>query len=175
MLEPGMSILPGNPVFQLVKIETVNVNVPVPENEIANMKKGQKAQIRVSAIGDHPFEGEVKEIGVLSNPLSHTYMVKVGLKNPEGVLKPGMVCEATISNPMMTKRIVVPLSAIQTGANGEKFVFVATSGKVAKRAIETGPLVNNGVVINNGLSSGDLIITEGYQKINVNTPIQIVR
>jgi RND family efflux transporter MFP subunit len=175
MLEPGMSVLPGNPVFQLVKIEKVNANVPVPENEIAGIKKGQKAQVQVSALGDQKFEGEVKEIGVLSNPLSHTYRVKVELNNPEQRLKPGMVCQVTIDDPTLENQIVVPLSAVQTDSHGEKFVFVATSGKVAKRAIETGPLVNNGVVINNGLSSGDLIITEGYQKINVNTPIQIVR
>lgn len=60
ILQPGMSVLPGDPVFQLVKIEKVNANVPVPENEIAGIKKGQKAQVHVSALGDQLFEGEVK-------------------------------------------------------------------------------------------------------------------
>lgn len=177
MLEPGMSVLPGNPVFQLFKIEKVNANVPVPENEIAGIKKGQKAQVQVSALGDQLFEGEVKEIGVLSNPLSHTYRIKVELKNPEQRLKPGMVCKVTINNPTLENQVVVPLSAVQTDGHGEKFVFVANpnTGKAMKKSIVTGPMKNNGVVINSGLAANDLIITEGYQKINENTTLQIVR
>ena len=175
MIEPGMNIIPGNPVLQLVKIEKVKVSIPVPENEITGIAKGQKVQVRVSAIGGQSFEGEVKEIGVLSNPLSHTYTVKVELNNPDGMLKPGMVCEAAISNPAIENRIVVPLSAVQQNSNGEKYVFIANSGKAEKRAVETGSLVSNGVVVKNGLSSGDLLITEGYQKINQNTTIEIMK
>ncbi len=175
MIEPGMSIVPGNPVFQLVKIEKVKVSIPVPENEIVGISKGQKAQVRVSAIGDQSFEGEVKEIGVLSNLFSHTYSVKVELNNPQGNLKPGMVCEATINNPAMTSQIVVPLSAVQQTGNGKKYVFIASNGIVTKRTVQTGSLVNTGVVIKNGLSVGDLLIIEGYQKIDQNSTIQIIR
>lgn len=175
MVEPGMSIVPGNPVFQLVKIEKVKVGIPVPEKEITAITKGQKVQVRVSAIGEQLYEGEVKEIGVLSNLLSHTYTVKVELNNPQGTLKPGMVCEATISNPSITGRIVVPLSAVQLRGNGEKYVFVANSGKAEKRTVETGPLVSKGVVITKGLSTGDQLITEGYQKIGDNSAIEIIR
>lgn len=175
MVEPGMSIVPGNPVLQLVKIEKVKVGIPVPEKEITAIAKGQKAQVRVSAIGDQLYDGEVKGIGVLSNPLSHTYTVKVELNNPQGTLKPGMVCEATISNPSIASRIVAPLSAVQLRGNGEKYVFVANSGKAEKRTVETGPLVSKGVVITKGLSAGDLLITEGYQKIGDNSAIEIIR
>jgi len=177
MLQPGMSVLPGNPVFQLVKIEKVNANVPVPENEIAGIKKGQKAQVHVSALGDQLFEGEVKEIGVLSNPLSHTYRIKIELNNPEQLLKPGMVCKVTIDDPTLENRVVVPLSAVQMDGNGNKFVFVANpdTGKALKKSIVTGSLKYNGVVINSGLAANDLLITEGSQKINENSIIQIVR
>lgn len=175
MIEPGMSIIPGNPVFKLVKIEKVKVNIPVPENEIKRIAKGQKVNVCVSALDNRRYIGEVKEIGVLSNPLSHTYSVKVELDNPEGDMKPGMVCEAAISKPAITNRIVIPLSAVQSGANSEKFVYVVHSDKAQKRAIETGQLVSNGVVITNGLLSGDLLIIEGYQKVNQNTIIEIIR
>ncbi len=177
MLEPGMSVLPGNPVFRLVKIEKVTANVPIPENEIASMKRGQKALVQVSALGDQKFEGEVKEIGVLSNPLSHTYRVKIELNNPEELLKPGMVCKVNINNSSLENRIIVPLSAVQIDGNGEKYVFIANSstGKAMKKLVKVGPLNYNGVVINSGLSVNDLLITEGYQKINENTILQIVR
>ncbi len=177
MIEPGMSIIPGNPVFQLVQIDNVNVKVPVPENEIAGIKKGQEAFVKVSALGEQQFEGKITEVGVLSNPLSHTYNIKIELNNPDKVLKPGMVCKVNISNPVMENRIVVPLSVVQIGGDKNKYVFVAdaSTNKVIKRSVELGPLASNGVVISEGLTVGDLLITEGYQKINENTIIQIVR
>ncbi|MGV8094405.1 MAG: efflux RND transporter periplasmic adaptor subunit [Mangrovibacterium sp.] len=176
-IEPGMSIIPGNPSFQLVKIEKVKVSFPVPENEIAAIAKGQKASIRVSAIGDRLFEGEVNEIGVLSNPLSHTYLVKVDLDNKDNLLKPGMVCTVRLSNPELSGRIVIPMSAVQQNANGEKFVYTANSatGKAEKKPVVAGPLAGNGIVIVSGLANGDLLITDGYQKVSENSPIQILR
>ena len=175
MLEPGMSIIPGNPVFQLVKIDKVYVKIPVPENEIVTIHKGQDVRVSVSALGNLPFEGKITEIGVLSNPLSHTYMVKAELKNQEDQLKPGMVCQAMINNPELTNRMVVPLTAVQSGANGEKYVYVANAitKKAEKRSVEPGMLVSNGIIIKSGLSDGDLLIVEGYQKISNQSSILI--
>ncbi len=177
MIEPGMSIIPGNPVFQLVKIEKVNVKIPVPENEISGIAKGQTVKIEVPALGNQQFEGKVTEVGVLSNPLSHTYMIKAELNNPERMLKPGMVCEASLSNPAFANRMIIPLSAVQAKNNGEKFVFVtnADASQAVKKPVETGALVSNGVVIKSGLTAGDMIIVEGYQKISDHSPIQIIR
>lgn len=177
MIEPGMSIIPGNPVFQLVKIDKVNVKIPVPENEIAGINKGQKAWVKVSALGDRYFEGEVTEVGVLSNPLSHTYNIKVVLNNPDKLLKPGMVCKVNISNPSLEERIVIPMSAVQVGKNNSKYVFIAnpSSNKITTKIVELGPIASNGVVVNNGLSNGDLLVTEGYQKINENSTIKIIK
>ena len=177
MIEPGMSIIPGNPSFRLVKIEKVKVSFPVPENEITGIVKGQKTSIRVSAIGDRQFEGSVDEIGVLSNPLSHTYMVKVILDNPDNLLKPGMVCSVQLSNPELTNRIIIPMSAVQLDPKGDKFVYTANTGtgKAEKKPVVAGPLTGNGVVITGGLVNGDLLITDGYQKITENSLIQILR
>ncbi len=176
-IEPGMNVIPGNPVFQLVKIEKVKVSIPVPEREISEIKRGLKAQVRVSALGDQLFEGEVKEVGVLSNPLSHTYTVKMEIKNPDLMLKPGMVCEVNITNPELENRIIIPLATIQVDGNNHKYVYVVnpTTNRAEKRLIETGLLVSNGLVIKNGLSDGDLLITEGNQKVRNNSNVQIIR
>ena len=177
LIEPGMSIIPGNPVLKLVKIDKVKISIPVPEREISELKKGMKAQVRVSALGTRLFEGNVTEIGVLSNPFSHTYTVKIELDNPELMLKPGMVCEVAIDNPEVLRRIIIPISAIQVEGDNSKFVYVVNSvtGRAEKRAIVTGALAGNGLVVEEGLSEGDLLITEGVQKIRNNSLIQIIR
>jgi RND family efflux transporter MFP subunit len=177
MVEPGMSVIPGNPVFQLVKIEKVKVKIPVPENEITGIAKGQKAEVTISALNNQRFEGKVTEIGVLSNPLSHTYTVKIELDNLGREMKPGMVCNVSLDNTAGTERIIVPMSAVQIGGDGSKYVFVADKQyhQARKRPVVTGSFVSNGVRIKEGLSAGDLLIVEGYQKLNRNSTIQIVK
>lgn len=177
MVEPGMSVIPGNPVFQLVKIEKVKVKIPVPENEITGIVKGQKAEVTISALDNQRFEGKITEIGVLSNPLSHTYTVKIELDNLGRQMKPGMVCNVSLDNTAVPDRIVVPMSAIQVGGDGSKYVFVADAQnhKALTRPVVTGSFVSNGIMIKEGLSAGDLLIVEGYQKLNRNSTIQIVK
>jgi membrane fusion protein (multidrug efflux system) len=177
MIEPGMSVVPGGPIFQLVKIEKVKVRIPVPENEIAGITKGQKAALTVSALNNQKFEGEITEIGVLSNVLSHTYTVKVELENPGKAMKPGMVCKVSLSHSTAPERIVVPASAVQVGGDGSRYVFVADAqnDKALTRPVVTGSFARNGIMIREGLAPGDLLIIEGYQKLNGNSTIQIIQ
>ncbi|MEN6457099.1 MAG: efflux RND transporter periplasmic adaptor subunit [Prolixibacteraceae bacterium] len=177
MIEPGMSIVPGGPVFQLVKIEKVKVKIPVPESEIAGITKGQRAVLTVPALNNQKFEGEITEISVLSNPLSHTYAVKVELENQGKAMKPGMVCKVSLTRSTAEERIVVPASAVQVGGNGSRYVFVADAQnhKALIKPVVTGSFVSNGIMIKEGLSSGDLLIIEGYQKLNENSTILIIK
>ena len=175
MIEPGMSVIPGNPVFQLVKIEKVYATVPIPENEIASIKKGQKAYIQVAALGNKSFEGIIEEKGVMSNPLSHTYNVKIILNNPQKLLQPGMVCNVMIHSNSSTNQVVVPSNVIQIDKNGQKYVFIANASKVMKKYVEVGSPYQNGIIITSGLQAGDQLIIEGYQKVSENTTIQIVK
>lgn len=177
MIEPGMSMIPGSTVLQLVKIEKVKVKIPVPESEIAGIAKGQKAALTVSALNNQKFEGTITEIGVLSNVLSHTYTVKVELENPGKVMKPGMVCKVSLYHSTAPDRIVVPASAVQVGGDGARYVFVADAQnqKALTKPVVTGSFVSNGIMIKEGLSSGDLLIIEGYQKLNGNSTIQIIK
>ena len=58
-VEPGQSSAAGMPPFILMKIEKVLINFSVPENEIEKIKKGKTAIVRVSALGNRSFEGEI--------------------------------------------------------------------------------------------------------------------
>jgi len=173
-IDPGMNVVPGFESIKLVTIDKVNVKVSVPENEIARVKKGATAQVDVAALDHKSFEGKIDEKGVIANPLSHTYEVKVKLNNPHRELMPGMVCEVYISSPDQQKGgILVPNSAIQILDSGERFVWLAKNGKATRKIVGTGALTNQGVVVTSGLSSGDQVIVEGNQKVSEGMKITV--
>ncbi|MDD4821319.1 MAG: efflux RND transporter periplasmic adaptor subunit [Bacteroidales bacterium] len=172
-VEPGMNVVPGVSVFKLVTIDKVKVKASIPENEISQMKEGQTARVNVAALNHKVFEGIIKEKGVMANPLSHTYEIKVELNNPDKELMPGMVCEVLISSDTTAKGIIIPNNAIQILNAGEHFVWLFKDGVARQKLVTTGAITNQGVVVTSGLAQGDKVIVEGNQKVSEGMKIEV--
>jgi RND family efflux transporter MFP subunit len=177
MIEPGSNVLPMNAVFNLVKIEKVKVKVSIPEKEINQISVGQTAKICLSALGNAYFTGKVVEKGVVANAISHTYDVKLEVVNSQKNIMPGMVCNVYLTSSKSVSNILVPQRAIQINADGKKFVFIADTvkNKVVKRLVETGNLSSDGVEVVQGLQLGEPVIVEGYQNIDENSNIKVLK
>lgn len=74
----------------------LKVKIAVPETEIAAIATGQKATITVSALNGRVFAGTVTEKGIVANPLSRSYDVKIRVDDADKELMPGMVVEAVL-------------------------------------------------------------------------------
>ena len=165
-VEVGSSAMPGVAAFKLISVDKVNVKAAVPENEISKVFEGQTARIEVSALDNTVFMGKVETKGVIANAMSHNYEVKIKVDNPQAQLMPGMVCKVFLASDTETAEIVVPNQTIQISADGRHYVWLA-DGNVAKRRFVTiGGLNDNGIVVVDGLSAGDKLIVEGFQKIS---------
>ena len=176
-VEPGMNVLPDYQVLSLLKIEQVNAVVPIPENQIANIQLGQQATVTVAALNNASFTGKVTETGVEADPLSHTYPIKIALQNNDEQLKPGMVCNVVITPKAAAPMITVPQTSVMIDTNNHTYVYVANKDghSVHKQIVQVGEAVGNGdVAILAGLQSGDGVVTEGNQKIDEQSLIQII-
>ena len=93
-IEPGETASPGRPVFRIVRLDPVEVNVGVPETDLHLVRVGQKAVVTLPALPGQSFEGTIRIINVAADPGTRTYMTRISLPNPGHVLKIGMVAEA---------------------------------------------------------------------------------
>jgi membrane fusion protein (multidrug efflux system) len=166
-IEPGMSVLPGIPAIKIIKIDKVIAKVSVSESEISIINKGQKAIITVGALGYKTFAGVVEEIGVVADPIAHTYKIKIGLPNTDHSLKPGMICDARIQTSKTFKGLIIPNQAVQVDEKGETFVFCVDDkqGQANRRNVEIGQLMNGGIELKKGLNPGDRVVVFGQQKL----------
>ena len=171
--EAGMNVMPFQPVMQLLDMSRISVSVSIPENEIATLRVGQPARIRVQAL-EAEFDAKVTEIGVVADPLSHAYPVSLQVVKPDAKLLPGMVCRVEMAEAGDTAACIeVPMRTVQIGNDGREFVWTCVEGKAHKTFIRTGGFTGNGVRVTEGLKPGDLIITEGSQKISEQTLLKI--
>ncbi len=178
MIEPGANVAPGVAVISLVNIDKVYIKIPVPEYEINRIKSGQKAVVKVGALNDAEFEGIIERMGVIANPFSHTYEVKIAVRNSNYAMRPGMVCHVTLENNVSSRAIQIPQQAVQNDPEGKRFVFVVDTinNKALRRDVITGSLISMGQIeIKDGLNPGEKVITEGYQKISNNSSVSYTR
>ena len=136
----GETVLPGVPVMKLLQIGTVKVRFSVPEQEIAAIGADSRMRITVPALGDRTFQAG-------------------------GELLPGMVCRVEVSPAGAAEQIALPVRAVQQAGDGSRFVWTVRGDSAVRTAVTTGRLVNNAVVLEDGVRSGDRIVVDGMQKI----------
>ena len=82
-MEAGENVAPGMSVARLVTASSLVVKISVPETEMSSVRTGQKAEIAITALGGETFIARVVEKGVVANPLSRTYEMKLKLEKPD--------------------------------------------------------------------------------------------
>lgn len=175
-IEPGMASI-GSVLapLELIKIESVYVKIAVPENEISKIKKGLKAKFKVSALDNKMFEGMVTNVGVVADQISRTYEVKITLKNPGLLLKPGMVCDVNLGIATDKEILAVPYQAVDKDKDNNSFVYVVDqTRKIAKkRVVHIGDYQNDNIEVISGLTFGEKVVSAGNQKLSDNCKISL--
>ena len=161
----GASVVPGVSGFKLVKIDRVKVCMSVPEKEIGQVNVGQTVRFTVGALNDEAFTGRIVNRSVTASVISHSYDVKALVDNGRHRLLPGMVCKVRLENTQGDYTIVVPQPAIQISGQ-DKFVWTVKDGKAHRLQVTTGDILNEGVIIESGLTTGDIVIVEGQEKVS---------
>jgi membrane fusion protein, multidrug efflux system len=168
--------MPNLVSLTLVKINKVYARVSVAEDEVTTVHKGQKAIIVVGALGSASWAGTVEEIGVVADPMVHTYKMRIGILNKDLSLKPGMICSVTIDNAHGVHGMLVPGRAVMIDESGRKFVYIVSPEKKALRKyIVVGRLLNNGVEVLEGLQLDNEIVVAGQHKLVDGALVEIVK
>jgi RND family efflux transporter MFP subunit len=166
-IEPGDTASAGRPVFEIVQIDPLEVNVGVPETDVHLVRIGQKAGITVPALPGKSFEGTVRIINVSADPGTRTYMARITVANPEHLLRVGMVAEATIRGDRTVSMVTLPGDAVVRDPQGatQVYVYYPDQKRVYTKRVEVGAVINKDIEIKSGLSGDELIVLAGQSKL----------
>lgn len=166
-VDPGEMAGAGVPVFTIVNIDTVRVRVGVPESDISLLRVGQAASVTAPALGDRAFNGTVETIGAVAESTSRTYPVRILVKNPQRLLRAGMIAEARVRTNSVVKAVTIPGEAVVRDAQGATLVYVyfPQQGRVFARRVQVGSVYEREVEVTSGLSGGEQIVVGGQQNL----------
>lgn len=157
---------------QVVVVNPIDAVFSVSENQLLNLQKSFKNSKNVmvqfvAADGNRYTEnGEINFIDVTLDDAMNTLKIKASFPNPDTKLISGQYGRVILKSLDSCQEIVVPMKAVQQDMTGTYVYVITTDNKIEKRDVVRGEeLEGFRVIITSGLKVGDVIVTEGFQKI----------
>ncbi len=113
----------------------------------------------------YPYRGLVDFADPKVDPKTGTFSVRAEMKNPDHALLPGEFTRVKLLLDVREDAIAVPSKAIEVETGGAYVYVVRPDSIVERRFVETGPELDNTIVVERGLEAGESIITEGCHKV----------
>lgn len=107
------------------------------------------------------------------DPKTGTFSVRATMPNPERAILPGQFTKVRVLLDVRADATVVPLKAVIIEKGGAYIYVLRANDTVEKRFIELGPEIDNNVVVERGLVPGEIIVTEGRNKLSPGMKVKV--
>jgi membrane fusion protein, copper/silver efflux system len=158
----GQMVETGIKLYRLADLGSVWVLAQVYESDLALVKLGQEASVKVAALPGREFRGRVGFIYPTVDEKTRTAKVRLALENSDYVLKPGMFASVQIQIEVSNSAVLVPDSAVlRSGTHNTVFVAL-DGGKFEAREVVLGVAAENGLLqVISGVNAGERVVTSG--------------
>jgi membrane fusion protein, heavy metal efflux system len=147
--------------FTISDLASVWVVCDVYENDLANVRLGDAAEISLNAYPTRRFQGRVSNIGAILDPNIRTAKVRIEIRNP-GIMRLGMFVRATFRGQTSEMHTIVPASAV-LHMHDRDFVYVpAPDNRFRRVEVVSGDLLQDNTEfqeISLGLAPGQRVVT----------------
>jgi HlyD family secretion protein len=168
--EVGTTVSPGTPILQMVDLDTVWVAAWIDLSQIAQLREGQKAAIRLRS--GRQYQGQVVRLNAEADTVTRELEVDVKFDRLPEPLVVGEEAEVFIATGTV-KAPAVPLGAI-TDRDGKTGVFVVEQGRIVFRPVKTGLNDGKRIAVLEGLKAGDLVVTQPAANLKPGTQVKPV-
>jgi len=171
--DTGAVVAAGTPVVTVALDGEKEVQIAVPENDIAQFKPGKTVKASFWSDSKLVLDGKVREVSGSADAQSRTFSVRVSLPTDDRVLL-GMTATIEAAIGIAETSVAIPLSALAE-RDGKKIVWVVDRNvsTVHAREVKVADFTGGGVHVADGLKTGDLVVAAGTQFMTENLKIKL--
>jgi RND family efflux transporter MFP subunit len=146
------------------------VTADVYETYLPQIQVGAPVEIKVAAYTDRIFPARISAINPTVDPTTRTIHVRCLVPNGDRSLKPEMFASIRITGAAKRRVSTVPSTAVLT-RGAESFVLAEDSmGRFHKRKVKTVRDTQGYTIVEEGLASGDRVVTSGVLLLSTMLP-----
>ncbi|TWD46077.1 membrane fusion protein (multidrug efflux system) [Agrobacterium vitis] len=176
----GQYLTAGTTIVTLQALDTLYVDLYLPQQALNQIKVGQDVTTTVDAYPGKTFPGKISAINSKVDPVSRNVQIRATMSNPDGLLLPGMFGRVKINIGSSQKLITLPQTAIVYNPYGDSVFIVdhptandSKNGVARQMFIKTGATRGDNVAIMDGVKAGEQVVIAGQIKLRNGTPVTI--
>ncbi len=169
----GQWLTEGGPVVEMVDLDHVRVQIPVPERLIARLKRGDLVPVTFDALPNVKKQGKVILIVAQADEAARTFPVKIEFENKEHEVKTGMMARVSVPVGQPTLAKVVPKDALVI-RGGEYSVFVVEEDSARPVPVQIGVMIENLAEIRGAVEEGQQVVIRGNERLRPGQPVRII-
>ena len=158
-------------LYTIADLSSVWVYANVYQTDVGQLKPGTPATVTVDAYPGRNFRGRIDQILPQVDPATRTVRVRFVFDNPGLLLKPGMFVNVNIAVPLGRQLVIPAAGVLQTGTREIAFIDHG-GGYLEPREIETGPRLDDHVIVFKGLQAGDRIVSSANFLVDSEAQLQ---
>ncbi|EGQ7852917.1 efflux RND transporter periplasmic adaptor subunit [Vibrio vulnificus] len=168
-----VSLDPIHTAFSISERERLALGIERIKGDGSTPSAGVEVQLQLENGKEYPHLGRLDYLGNRIDTKTGTIALRAVVENPDHQLLPGQHIKVNLREKQAQSVVVVPRRAVQTDLEGH-FVMVMTPGEVAERRnVSLGAQVEQGVVIRQGLTQDDVVITQGLQRVRNGMQVRV--
>ncbi len=161
---------PDDTLLTINQIHPIYVAFAVPEQYLPEIQKEMskhtlKVSVTFQNMDVQPPQGELTFINNTVNESTGTIDLMATFPNENNALWPGQFVNVTLTLSDLTKAVVVPSQAVQTGQNGEYIYVVKPDKTVEEQPVTIGITYQSETVVQSGLKAGETVVTDGQSRL----------
>jgi membrane fusion protein (multidrug efflux system) len=168
----GQYVAAGTDIARLEKIDQLKLDFRIPEAYIGKLRAGQPVRVLVDAYRGQVFSGTVYAIEPGVDDQTRAIQLRARVANAEMKLRPGMFARVQVELGVREKAVWIPEAAIVPRGQ-DSYVYRVAESKAELVKVQTGSRRVGEVEIVKGIGAGDLVVTEGTQKIGPGSAVKL--
>ena len=170
----GQYLAAGTPVVTLQKLDPMELDFTVPQNQIDLVRLGMNAAVATSAVPGETYTAKVTAIEPQVDTNTRNLKVRARVPNPKGALLPGVFATARLDEGEAREYVTLPNAAVAYNPYGATVYVAKEQGKGAdgkpelvaeQRFVTPGPTRGDQVAILKGVKAGETVVTAGQLKL----------
>lgn len=163
----------------ITQIDPITVVFTIPQDNLQRVLQRLKAGEKLAVDAWDREQKNKLAIGTLItvdnqiDTATGTIKLKAQFPNPEGLLFPNQFVNVRMVVETKKDATVIPLAAIQRGAQGTIVYVVKEDKTVSLRPVKMGAVENDNVAIESGLKPGELVVTDGIDRLREGAKVEV--
>ncbi len=175
LVEKGEIIAPGYPAILFASTENNwVVKVSLADKDIVRFREGDRAVAMLDAFPGKRFSATVTELAALADPVTGTFSVELMINETDPAFRSGFIARTFLFPSDSLAGWYLPFEAVHDLDHGKGFVYLLDGKTVQKQEIRIGGLTAEGVILSEGVSAEDFVVTEGGEYLKEGAVVRVM-